>query len=687
MSFVKILIVSGLFVASMPVSRGEIKISINHNPNDTATSGFKFKDVPSPSKTDAAKSAKFSILEGQRDENGGELEKLNDGKLPTEQDEPAENFFFNAGTPGGRLLVDLGATTGVQQINTYSWHPDTRAPQVYKLFGTDGSSADFNPKPKGMDPEKVGWKLIAKVDTRPKSEIGGQYAVSVSDSEGALGKFRYLLFDISSTESDDQFGNTFFSEIDVISSDGAKVADEKDGSVGREIVGAGSGKYQITIDTSDTPELREWAHEHIAPMAKEWYPKIVEMLPSEGFEAPTNFSITFIEDMRGVANTSGTRIRCAAPWFKNNLKGEAVGAVFHEMVHVVQQYGRARRQNPNARRAPGWLTEGIPDYIRWYNFEPESHGADITKRNFARARYDGSYRPTANFLNWVSEKYNKDLAKLLNAAIRSGKYEDALWTQLTGHTVEELGTAWKAELQAKLGIDAAATNDSNTSASTGLNTLTSEEKAAGWQMLFNGKDFAGWHNFKSEGVLPGWQVKDGALVCVDPHNARDIVTSNAFDWFELQLDYKISEGGNSGIMFHVTDEAGSAWATGPEFQLEDNAKAADPQRCGWLYALYKPAIDPKTEKPLDATKPAGEWNHIRLVISPEKCIHEINGVKYFEYVLDSEDFKERVAKSKFGKMPHFAKSNIGFIALQGDHGQISFQNIKIRKLAGLPKAP
>src|SRR5437588_10007206 len=214
------------------------------------------------------------------------------------------------------------------------------------------------------------------------------------------------------------------------------------------------------------------------------------------------------------------------------------------------------------------------------------------------------------------------------------------------------------------------------------NTLTAEEKAAGWKLLFNGKDLSGWHNFKREGVRPGWQVKNGALACVDPHNAGDIVTADQFDWFELQLDYNISEGGNSGIMFHVTDEGGAAWATGPEFQLEDNAKARDPQRCGWLYDLYSPPIDPKTAKPFDATKPAGEWNHIRLLISPDKCEHDINGVKYFEYVLGSEDFNNRIAKSKFKSMPMFAKSASGSIALQGDHGQVSFRNIKVLRISG-----
>ena len=212
------------------------------------------------------------------------------------------------------------------------------------------------------------------------------------------------------------------------------------------------------------------------------------------------------------------------------------------------------------------------------------------------------------------------------------------------------------------------------------NTLTDAEKKAGWALLFDGKSLDGWHNFKSPSVKPGWQVKDGALACVNPRNAGDLVTTEKFGAFELQLDYNISPGGNSGIMFHVTDEGDSAWHTGPEIQLEDNAKASDPQRCGWLYGLYQPPIDSKTGKPLDATKPAGEWNHMRIVISPEKCIHEVNGVKYFEYVLGSEDFNTRVARSKFGVMPKFAKAGSGYLALQGDHGQVSFRNVKIRPL-------
>jgi hypothetical protein len=212
------------------------------------------------------------------------------------------------------------------------------------------------------------------------------------------------------------------------------------------------------------------------------------------------------------------------------------------------------------------------------------------------------------------------------------------------------------------------------------NTLTDDEKKAGWKLLFDGKSTDGWHNFKKTTIRPGWQVKDGTLACVDPHNAGDLCTNDQYDWFELQLDYNISVAGNSGIMYHVTDKGGAVWATGPEFQLEDNKEAKDPIRCGWLYGLYQPPIDPATGKTLDATKPVGEWNHVRLLISPEKCEHDINGVKYFEYVLHSDDFNERVAKSKFGKMADFCKADLGYISLQGDHGQVTFRNIKVRPI-------
>lgn len=199
-------------------ARAEIKVTVDHNANEQATPQFKFKNVPSPSTNDVATHARFIVVDGSIDDNSGEPGKLHDGKLPTEEDEPEENFFFDAGTEGGRLLVDLGSPIEIRQVNTYSWHPNTRGPQVYKLYASDGGAPDFNLKPKrGTNPEKTGWKLIATVDTRPKAgEGGGQYGVSIANPDGVIGKYRYLLFNITATEDDDDFGNTFYSEIDVV---------------------------------------------------------------------------------------------------------------------------------------------------------------------------------------------------------------------------------------------------------------------------------------------------------------------------------------------------------------------------------------------------------------------------------------------------------------------------------------
>jgi hypothetical protein len=249
----------------------------------------------------------------------------------------------------------------------------------------------------------------------------------------------------------------------------------------------------------------------------------------------------------------------------------------------------------------------------------------------------------------------------------------------------------KSETPAAPDSTAPATTAASAAPAQANNTLSDAEKAEGWQLLFNGTNFDGWHNFHVTTVAPGWQIADGAMVCADPHNAGDIVTSNQFSWFELQLDYNITPGGNSGILYHVTGEEQTGWPTwlsGPEFQLLDNVNGEDAQprqMAGWLYGLYQPATDPKTGQPIDTTKPAGQWNHIRLLVTPTKCEHDMNGVKYFEYVLHSDDFNARVAASKFGRPPLsqfgvFGKSDTGEIALQGDHGAISFRNIKIRTI-------
>ncbi len=434
-----------------PLRRGEETVVVVEHADAEATAAFKFARVQSPRRNDVAAKAIFTLIDGRRDPNGGNLGVLNDGLFPAEEDQPSANFFFQAGTQGGRIAADLGALTTVSGLSSYSWHPGGRGPQVYSVYGATGTNPGFLAAPaRPIDLIASGWELIARVDTRTTAkESGGQYAVAITNNSSTLGSFRYLLWDIESTDKADPFGNTFYSEIDVIvpnpEPEPAPDAVQPDLASHRKTIQLDGG-YEILLDTSETPDLTEWAEGHLTPMIEEWYPKIIAMLPSEGYAAPKRVSIHIRKDMQGVAATSGTRINCAANWMRRELKGEAVGSVFHELVHVVQQYGRARRTNPAATSTPGWIVEGIPDYLRWYIFEPQSRGAEISPRNAARARYDGSYRISANFLNWVVTNHDKNLIRKLNDAARQGNYREDLWKDWTGQTVQQLGEQWKASL-------------------------------------------------------------------------------------------------------------------------------------------------------------------------------------------------------------------------------------------------
>ena len=139
------------------ISFAGVQTTVGYHAEGQESPSFTFTNVPLPSKSDAVTAAKFSIVSGEADANGGGLEKLHDGKVPTEADEPAENFFFAAGTGGGRIQVDLGRARELKQVNTYSWHPTTRGPQVYKLYASEGTMNDFIAKPgKDADLEKCG---------------------------------------------------------------------------------------------------------------------------------------------------------------------------------------------------------------------------------------------------------------------------------------------------------------------------------------------------------------------------------------------------------------------------------------------------------------------------------------------------------------------------------------------------
>ena len=253
------------------VARAEVKVVIERSREADATADFKFKKVPVPVKNNAASKAKFTIVDGTRDDNGGELEVLHD------------------------------------EIN-----------------------------------------VIDAPGRKPPQAAAGPPARLVSKSPA-------------------------------------------------------SAKYQITIDYTDTPELKDWVEKTLQPTSDTWYPKIIKALPSENYTPPTNVSIVITNKYRGVAATGGTHVECSAEWFRRNYNGEAPGAVVHELVHVVQQYGRARR----GARNPGWLVEGIADYIRWFKYEPKPTGT--RPRNPDSANYTDSYRTTAGFLSFVVEKHDKEL--------------------------------------------------------------------------------------------------------------------------------------------------------------------------------------------------------------------------------------------------------------------------------------
>lgn len=212
------------------------------------------------------------------------------------------------------------------------------------------------------------------------------------------------------------------------------------------------------------------------------------------------------------------------------------------------------------------------------------------------------------------------------------------------------------------------------SAQSATNTLTSAEKAEGWQLLFDGTSLNGWRAFKSPTPPAGWKAMNGELVRQD--GGGDLMTVDQFGDFELRLEWKLSKDGNSGIMFRVTDQGAQTYETGPEFQILDNAGHKDGKQpmtsAGSNYAMHAPARD--------VTKPIGEWNDVRLIVRGAHVEHWMNGVKLLEYELWSEDWDKRMKASKFAKMPGYGRAKRGHLVLQ-DHGNLVwYRNIRIKAL-------
>ncbi len=217
---------------------------------------------------------------------------------------------------------------------------------------------------------------------------------------------------------------------------------------------------------------------------------------------------------------------------------------------------------------------------------------------------------------------------------------------------------------------------SSTSLFAADNTLTAEEKSAGWELLFDGKTLDGWKIYKGQQPENGknWKAEEGVLSLAKP-GGGDLVTEKQFENFELALDFKISEGGNSGLMFHVVDTDGPSYYSGPEIQILDDARnQREAQKSGYLYQMYKPAEGVAPFK-------ADEWNsYVIHIDSKNGSWVKLNGVKLYDFEIGSDDWKKRLESTKFKAWKDFAAHKSGSICLQ-DHGDVvSFRNIKVREL-------
>lgn len=226
-----------------------------------------------------------------------------------------------------------------------------------------------------------------------------------------------------------------------------------------------------------------------------------------------------------------------------------------------------------------------------------------------------------------------------------------------------------------------------------LNTLTAEEQAAGWQLLFDGKDTKGWRGFRSE-TFPeqSWKIVDGVLIHqknAPNYHAGDIITDEQFDNFELKLSFRLTPRGNSGIKYLVDEnifhEREPHSGVSFEFQILDDQLHPDAKKgkngdrtVGSLYDLIPAATD-------KIVHPVGEWNEARLVVDGNNIEHWLNGKKVVSFVRGSAELKALIAESKYKDVKGFGESAKGHLLLQDHNDEIAFCNIKLRKITAAPK--
>jgi len=231
-------------------------------------------------------------------------------------------------------------------------------------------------------------------------------------------------------------------------------------------------------------------------------------------------------------------------------------------------------------------------------------------------------------------------------------------------------------------------------ASSSPNTLTAAEQEAGWTLLFDGEDLSQWTGLGRDSIPRGhWQIEDGVLRKVEtgevpraadgqPLEGGDIMTKKTYRNFELKLEWKASEAGNSGIKYNVSDSLSTAHepvyaALGFEYQLLDDERHPDSEEPSHRSAALYDLIAPGEQKSLN---PAGEWNRARLVFRGPRGEHWLNGEKVLEYDLTSARFDSLFAASKYADIEGFRTRRAGHIVLQDHTTDFWFRNIKIREL-------
>ena len=219
---------------------------------------------------------------------------------------------------------------------------------------------------------------------------------------------------------------------------------------------------------------------------------------------------------------------------------------------------------------------------------------------------------------------------------------------------------------------------------TNANTLTEAQKQEGWQLLFDGQTTKGWHLYNEGNAKSAWAVKNGELVC-DPNTEKvqrgDLVSDNQYENFDFTFEWKISEAGNSGVFINVQEapEFPTAWATGPEYQLLDNANMPKDylldgkHAAGCVYSLA-PLLNEVQPKP------SGQWNSSRILQQNGVITFWLNGIETGHEDMKTDRWKQLIAGSKLGNFPSFGKAVRGKIAFQDWAKGVALRNIKIREI-------